>query len=165
MNLEPTSRFAFIIITDVLGLREALHRSCAFESVVTMDQNFLRTYSWLPSTWALAGNESKAFEWFRNFCRYGSKMKKPFSFKTAFQTSGWDGVLREWVNRIETVGGNNFDGAAYSAQIGEKDKAFEFLEKVYQRREYTINFIQVDPRLDNLRDDPRFVELVRRIRQ
>jgi hypothetical protein len=61
------------------------------------------------------------------------------------------------------VGGNNFDGLAYNAQIGNKDKAFEFLEKVYQRREYSINFIQVDPRLDNLHDDPRFAELVGRV--
>jgi len=80
-----------------------------------------------------------------------------------FQTSGWNGVLREYVQRLDTVGGNNFDCAAYNAQIGNKDKAFEFLEKLYHRREYSITYIQVDPRFDNLRDDPRYVELVGRV--
>lgn len=63
----------------------------------------------------------------------------------------------------EQVGGNNFDGAVYHAQAGNKDKAFEHLEKVYQQREIWLTCIQVDPRLDALRDDPRFVELVRRV--
>jgi hypothetical protein len=44
-----------------------------------------------------------------------------------------------------------------------KDAAFEYLEKLYQRREFSINYVQVDPRLDGLRDDPRFHEFVKRV--
>ena len=56
-----------------------------------------------------------------------------------------------------------FRGAAYNAQIGNKDKAFEYLEKSYQRRELWMSYLHVDPLLDSLRDDPRFEELVRRV--
>ena len=85
------------------------------------------------------------------------------AFRTASQASGWQGVLRELVKRLDTLGGTNFDGAVYNTQIGNKDAAFEYLEKLYQRREYSINYVQVDPRLDGLRNDPRFNELVKRV--
>jgi hypothetical protein len=85
-------------------------------------------------------------------------------FKTAFQTSGWHGVLREWLKVFDKLGGGTtFDGALYNAQIGEKHKAFEYLERVYQQREIWTAYLGVEPRLDQLRDDPRFHELIRRV--
>ncbi len=45
----------------------------------------------------------------------------------------------------------------------KKEQAFEYLEKSYQRRELWICYLQVDPRFDSLRDDPRFDELVKRV--
>jgi hypothetical protein len=44
-----------------------------------------------------------------------------------------------------------------------KDKALECLGKIYHRREHWMAYLQVDPRLDNLRGDPRFEDLVRRV--
>jgi eukaryotic-like serine/threonine-protein kinase len=165
IDLEPKSRFFHHIYGRGLFYARRFSEAAAqFESVVAMDQNYLQPYAWLTSTWALLGNESKAFEWFLKLLALRKVDDKTVElFKTVFQTSGWNGVLREYVQRLDTAGGNNLDGAAYNAQIGNKDKAFEFLEKVYQRREYSMNFIQVDPRLDNLLDDPRFAELVRRV--
>ena len=56
-----------------------------------------------------------------------------------------------------------FQGAIEHAKIGHKDKAFEYLEKSYQRRETWMNMLKVEPGLDSLRDDPRFDELVKRV--
>ena len=48
--------------------------------------------------------------------------------------------------------------------LGDKDKAFEFLERAYQERSLDISWhIKADLRIDNLRSDPRFQELVRRV--
>ena len=52
--------------------------------------------------------------------------------------------------------------ATLYASLGEKDRAFEWLEKVYQERNYYVVFLNVDPVLDGLRDDPRFSDLLRR---
>ena len=72
--------------------------------------------------------------------------------------------MREWLKVFDRLGGRvNFDGALYNAQIGEKDKAFEYLEKVYQGGEIWNTYLRVEPRLDPLSDDPRFHELVRRV--
>jgi tetratricopeptide (TPR) repeat protein len=47
---------------------------------------------------------------------------------------------------------------------GDKNRAFEFLEKGYRERSPDIPyFLKTDLRLDLLRADPRFLELVRRV--
>ena len=47
--------------------------------------------------------------------------------------------------------------------LGEKDKAFEWLEQGYDTREGDYFSLKVDPQFDSLRDDPRFQDLLRRM--
>lgn len=47
--------------------------------------------------------------------------------------------------------------------LGDKDEAFQWLERGYQDRAYEMNYLKVDPLLDSLRSDPRFADLVRRV--
>jgi tetratricopeptide (TPR) repeat protein len=54
--------------------------------------------------------------------------------------------------------------ATIYAGLDNKDRAFEFLEKARQERCWDIAWqIKVDLRLDNLRSDPRFQALLRRV--
>jgi tetratricopeptide (TPR) repeat protein len=60
-----------------------------------------------------------------------------------------------------------FVGPAFMAFIyiglGEKDKAFEWLEKTYEQREAYVDLLKVSPMFDSLRSDPRFQDLVERM--
>ena len=47
--------------------------------------------------------------------------------------------------------------------LGEKDEAFEFLERAYQERVSLMIFLGVYPSFDNIRSDPRFADLLRRM--
>jgi adenylate cyclase len=47
--------------------------------------------------------------------------------------------------------------------LGENDQAFEWLEKSFKDRSPDMKFLKVDPRFDNLRSDPRFADLLRRM--
>jgi serine/threonine-protein kinase len=49
------------------------------------------------------------------------------------------------------------------AGLGDKDKAFEWLEKAYQERSDSLAWFKFDPESKNLRDDPRFAALMRKI--
>jgi DNA-binding winged helix-turn-helix (wHTH) protein/TolB-like protein len=49
------------------------------------------------------------------------------------------------------------------AGLGEKEQAFVWLEKSVAERSQLATGIKVDPRLDSLRSDPRFADLVRRV--
>jgi serine/threonine-protein kinase len=53
--------------------------------------------------------------------------------------------------------------AVVYAGLGEKDQAFQWLEKSYQDREGRITRLKVDPLLGDLHSDPRFADLVRRV--
>ena len=47
--------------------------------------------------------------------------------------------------------------------LGEKDQAFEWLEKAYQARSSWMTWLKVEPKFDSLRSDPRFTDLMRRV--
>jgi len=52
--------------------------------------------------------------------------------------------------------------AVYTA-LGEKDQALGWLEKAYEHRFGELMLLSVEPRFDNLRSDPRFTSLLRRM--
>jgi serine/threonine-protein kinase len=53
-------------------------------------------------------------------------------------------------------------GTLYT-RAGKKDEALEWLEKAYQAHDPNMPYISVDPIFDSLRDDPRFMALLRRM--
>lgn len=52
--------------------------------------------------------------------------------------------------------------ACFAAMLNKKDEAFRFLEKAYEDR-IGIVLLKVEPELDNIRSDPRYVDLMRRV--
>ena len=49
------------------------------------------------------------------------------------------------------------------ALLGERDKAFEWLETALQKRDKKLMYLNVDDRLEGLRSDPRFKGMLRRM--
>ena len=49
------------------------------------------------------------------------------------------------------------------AGLGEKDQAFAWLDKGYEQRSFQMQWINLDPRWDSLRSDPRFGDLMGRM--
>jgi tetratricopeptide (TPR) repeat protein len=52
--------------------------------------------------------------------------------------------------------------AAIYVGLGEKEQAFDWLKKAFDEGNTELTFLKVDPRLDPLRDDRRFQELLDR---
>jgi hypothetical protein len=49
------------------------------------------------------------------------------------------------------------------AGLGDKNKAMIWLEKAYDDRADGLTWLNVEPMLDEVRSDPRFQDLIRRI--
>jgi DNA-binding winged helix-turn-helix (wHTH) protein/TolB-like protein/Flp pilus assembly protein TadD len=47
--------------------------------------------------------------------------------------------------------------------LGEKDRAFEWLQRAYEERIWLLGVLAVDPMFDPLRSDPRYTDLIRRM--
>lgn len=69
--------------------------------------------------------------------------------------------LRERANR-EYI--SPYEIARVCISLGDKDQAFTWLEQAYEDREERVVLLKVDPLLDSLRPDPRFADLLRRVR-
>ena len=71
----------------------------------------------------------------------------------------------EWAEQQSARGNLDFPVALaemYSV-IGEKDKAFHWLEKAFEEREGALVYLSVNPIFDPLRSDPRYKDLARRM--
>jgi hypothetical protein len=55
------------------------------------------------------------------------------------------------------------DFATIYALLGDKDQALQWLEKAYDEHSTYLNFLKGQPIWDDLRSDPRFTELLRRM--
>ena len=164
IDLEPASRFNHRNYGRALFYaRRFKEAEDQFKRVIAMDRNFTTTYGWLAWSLALQGKESEAFEWIRKlFAVRNVDKRKVEIFEKAFRDEGWRGVVREWIKETDEILGD-FERALYHAQLGNRNEAFDHLEKVLQRRAIWATYLRADPRLDALRDDPRFSDLVRRV--
>jgi TolB-like protein/DNA-binding winged helix-turn-helix (wHTH) protein len=82
--------------------------------------------------------------------------------------SGYRGSFKILTEALEAQNANGspppaFFMAMMYGLLGEKNRAFWWLEKGYQQRDPAYSALNVDPCWDPLRDDPRFASLVRRV--
>ncbi len=71
--------------------------------------------------------------------------------------------LLESINQSGDVSLSPYVRAKIYAALGDRDKAFACLEEGYQGRYFGMVYLAVDPDLDPLRSDPRFLALLRRL--
>jgi TolB-like protein/Flp pilus assembly protein TadD len=72
-------------------------------------------------------------------------------------------VIREVQETSKKEPVSDYWVATIHAALGERDEAFRLLENAYQDHSQWILFLGVDPRFANLRADPRFSDLLRRV--
>ncbi|HEY8559408.1 MAG TPA: winged helix-turn-helix domain-containing protein [Pyrinomonadaceae bacterium] len=91
----------------------------------------------------------------------------PKKLREAFARGGWEEFVKTDLDRY-LEGQNKYytrasDIAIYYAQLGDREKAFEFLERAFDNREAMMIALRRNRLFENMRDDPRFADLVRRI--
>jgi len=87
------------------------------------------------------------------------------AYGRAYAAKGWKGVLAKDIDVCRQLGTNDynpFEVAVNYAKLGEKDTAFLWLEKAYDEHRIPF-FIKTEPQLDNIRSDPRYADLLRRM--
>ncbi|MGC2770044.1 MAG: protein kinase [Candidatus Sulfotelmatobacter sp.] len=85
----------------------------------------------------------------------------------SYKRGGFQTALRTMIQIGQDSSAGNYDpfrvAAGYSF-LGDKNQALAWLSKAIDERSGFVTTIRVDPTWDNIRSDPRFEELVRRIR-
>ncbi len=98
----------------------------------------------------------------------GYSPQQAAAFREVYAKSGMRGFWLkslEWLKEKQTK--RTYIAPIHMALVyvflGDKDQAFEWLEKVYAERSGWMAHLRVDPRFDSLRSDPRYSDLLRRV--
>jgi tetratricopeptide (TPR) repeat protein len=97
----------------------------------------------------------------RNNSDFGSAMEQ------GFRSAGWKGALTQGIkvrHAQRKMGYSSaYEIATLYAGLGDKDRAFQWLNTAYQERDHGLEKLKIDFLLDPLRSDPRFAGLVRKV--
>jgi TolB-like protein/Flp pilus assembly protein TadD len=84
-----------------------------------------------------------------------------------YAVSGQQKKARSLLNRMLDLRARRYVDAYLIGEVyaglGEKDKAFEWLTKAYEEHAGQMIFIKIDPWIKNLRSDPRYKELLKKV--
>jgi eukaryotic-like serine/threonine-protein kinase len=85
--------------------------------------------------------------------------------REAFRTQGLEGFWTVVYRRnVKTQRDRRYEYAEYFARTGDKDRAFENLEYCISIRDHAMTQLKVNPIFEPLRSDPRFADLLRRMK-
>lgn len=75
----------------------------------------------------------------------------------------WKNRLEQEIEEARNEPPMPFEMAIIHAQLGEKDLAFEWLDKAIENRIYPVAFLRVTPDIEPLRTDPRYADALQRV--
>ncbi len=134
---------------------------------IEMDQTFYYAHFQLGMVYEMKGSFPDAIA---EYLKARQLYDDPYALGLLGHAYGMSGKRDEalkTLNQLKDVASRRYVAlytfAMIYAGLGEKEQAFQWLEKSYQAHEPKITRIKVEPLLDNLRSDPRFADLMRRI--
>lgn len=138
-----------------------------FKQIIEVDENHATAYGWLFLAYDLKGDDVQAYEWFMKGQKRNNSERLGI-YQNAYETAGWQGVRQKHLE-LQKLNEQNpltnyYAMARQCALVGEKEQAFEYLNKAIEKRQGQMIMLNVEPSFDILRrGDPRFAELVRRV--
>jgi tetratricopeptide (TPR) repeat protein len=116
----------------------------------------------------MKGMHKEALEVWKASCAARGDREAEEALARGFAEDGYRGALRRvaetLVARSRTTYVTSWQIGTLYTRAGQKDEALEWLEKAYEAHDQNMPYIAVDPIFDILRDDPRFQDLLRRMR-
>jgi TolB-like protein/Tfp pilus assembly protein PilF len=147
------------------------------KKLIEIDPNFVRTHFYLAEAYQAKGMFPEAIESTKKGMlldgmepeRAETRTKQRLeAFKNGGATGYWKLRLELNSERAKHYGDSDsvdvIDLAIDHANLGDADKAFEYLKKGLKARRVGLVFLKVDYIWDKIRSDPRFDDLVSRVR-
>ena len=127
-----------------------------------IDPNYYEGFLFWGATYEAMENYRQAVEQWAKIARLFDDEAYAREIMQTFEKGGYKAYLRLDIRRSETNGDYRGSVAEDYAMLGEKDAAFAALEKAFAKRSELV-FLKANPAYDNIRSDPRFADLLRRM--
>ena len=139
-----------------------------YRRALELDPNFFWSYLWIGQAMVQQGRYEEAIaEINRALTLSADNTRVVATLGHAYGVAGRRGEAQQVINRLLERSKHSYVAPYYIALVytglGEKDEAFDWLEKAYEERESYFNLFKVEPVFDSLRSDPRFLGLLKRI--
>ncbi|HKO98917.1 MAG TPA: winged helix-turn-helix domain-containing protein [Pyrinomonadaceae bacterium] len=167
IELEPLS----ITINNALGdyyiqTRQYDRAIEQYRKTLELDPGFLTSRVGIGRAYEQKKMYREALEQFEEVKKRSNSKVLPGHAGYTYAVSGRKDESRKLLNGLleeaRQGNGNPYIVAVVYAGLGEKDQAFEWLEKAFADYSLLPGPLRFDPRLDSLRDDPRYKDLLRR---
>ena len=169
LDLDPLS----LVINHNVGwmawyARQFDRATTAYQQTLDLDTNFANAHNSLGQALTLKGQYSQGIaELEKANDLYGRPTvtvgSLGYARAVSGDRSGAQAALVELRARSKTRHVPGYWIAVVHAGLGDRNRAFESLERSYQDREGILVHLNVDPFFDGLRDDPRFTSLIQRV--
>lgn len=138
-----------------------------YRKTLEIDENFGLAHFQLGQVYAQKGMYQEAIaEYQKAKLLYGDPSVVAY-LGHAYAMSGKRGAAQKILDELMERARQSYVSPDYMAivylSMGDKDHAFEWLEKAYEARASNLIYLKVDPVYDSLRQDPRFRHLLRRM--
>jgi TolB-like protein/Tfp pilus assembly protein PilF len=144
-----------------------------YRKTIELDPKDARLHDFLADVYARKGMYSEAIAEQQKYLSLSGDEEAAQELGRDFAGSGYDQAMRalyrktlaflEEAAKYAYVSSVHF--AVIHAKLGEKDQAFAWLEKAFEERQPWLQQFEFDPQFESLRSDPRFADLVRRIKE
>ena len=168
-ELDPLS----LMINTTLGWQLYLARRSdqaieQLRKVLDIDAKFTPARRMLEEVYAQSGRQKEAVAERAKILSLSGSPEFAASIEEDFSKSGYKGVLQSWLDGLTEVSKHGYVSAYSIAEgymrLGQKDRAFAWLEKAYEDHDSGLVSIAVEPMFDPIRSDPRFKDIVRRMK-
>ncbi len=136
-----------------------------FYKTLDMDGGFESAHIYLSLQFTQQGSHEKAIAELELASTAGPEHAAFLGYVSA--RAGLESKARQVLDQLKESSQQRYVPPCFSAWIhmglGENDEAFKWLDKAYRQRDSYLIFLNAYPMYDNLRDDPRFDDLLRRI--
>ncbi len=168
IELDPVSVYInndFVrILMNARRLDEALEQA---KKAVELDSRYVFSHRNLALVYSAKELHQEAIEETKKEAELGGLKKvssgAAFIYARAGKRAEAEKILRDYQQSLDQVGVNHLNIAQIYIGLGEKEKAVEWLEKSFEKREPVILAIYAYPEWDELRSDPRFQELIKKL--
>ena len=135
------------------------------KKTIELDPGFARAHRTLAEVYRVKGDYANSVEERAKFFELIGQSQNAGLMRATFAKHGWHGFLRLVTSENSPVTDSNSSWGRAKAflDLNERDKAITELNKGYQLRLSSLNWLKIEPQMDPLRSDPRFQELLRKV--
>ena len=168
LQLDPLSLFANIALADAfLNARQYDGAIAQLRKTLELDQNFWATHEWFGEVYERRSQFPEAIAALQKARQLDNNPLILGKLGRAYARSANRTEAQKLIGELTELSKQGYVSSTFVAEIyaglGERDKAFEWLEKGYEERSTGMLFLKSDPLWDNLRTEPRFQDLLRRV--